>query len=151
MSIGQTPITVIGNLCADPELRYTSTGTPVATFTVASTKRALNKETGKYEDSGTLFLRVNCWRHLAENVAESAQKGVRVVVSGSLNQRDWEDKEGNKRTSYEVQAEEVAASMQWATCKITKTERSHGNGPVQEDPWAEAGPPPAPAEDEPPF
>jgi single-strand DNA-binding protein len=149
MPMGQTPVTVIGNLTADPELRFTSTGTPVATFTVASTERALNKETGKYEDSGTLFLRINCWRDLAEHVAESAQKGTRVMVSGSLKQRSWEDKEGNKRTSYEVQGEEVGVSLRWATAKVSKTTRT--GGPVPEDPWAAGGTPPEPTDDEPPF
>ena len=149
MPIGQTPVTVTGNLCADPELRYTSTGTPVATFTVASTERALNKETGKYEDSGTLFLRVNCWRHLAEHVAESAEKGTRVTVTGSLKQRSWEDKDGAKRTSYEVQAEEVGVSLLWATAKVSKSART--SGPVPEDPWSAGGTPPEPAEEEPPF
>lgn len=149
MPLGQTPITVIGNLTSDPELRYTASGVPVATFTVAATERSLNKDTGKYEDSGALFLRVNIWRDQAEHIAESAEKGTRVMVSGSIKQRSWEDKEGNKRTSYEVQGEEVGISLRWATAKVSKTART--SGPVPEDPWAAAGPPPEPSEDEPPF
>jgi single-strand DNA-binding protein len=149
MPIGQTPVTVTGNMTADPELRYTTaTGTPVASFTIASTERTLNKETGSYEDSGTLFLRVNCWRHLAEHVAESTQKGTRVTVSGSLKQRSWEDKDGDKRTTYEVQAEEVAVSLLWATAKVSKTTRS--NGPIPDDPWAVSDSA-APADEPPPF
>lgn len=132
--LGQTPITMTGNLTADPELRHTATGVPVVSFTVAATERALNKATGQYEDSGTLFLRCNAWRDLAENVAASVKRGTRVVVTGTLRQKDWEDKDGTKRTSYEVQAEEVSASLRWATATITKARRN--SGPVPEDPWA---------------
>lgn len=154
--LGATPITLIGNLTADPELRYTPNGVPVASFTVASTERQLNRETGQYEDAGTLFLRCNIWREQAENLANSAVKGTRVVVTGTLKQRPWETKEGEKRTSYEVQAEEVAASLRWATVKISKTSRS--SGPPPEDPWArtpaQSGAAEEPAgafADEPPF
>jgi single-strand DNA-binding protein len=134
--LGETPIHLVGNLTADPELRYTPNGVPVATFTVASTERAMNRESGKYEDAGTLFLRCNVWREQAENLVNSANKGNRVVVVGTLKQRPWETKEGEKRTSYEVQAEEVAVSLRWATVKISKTARS--GGPAPEDPWAKA-------------
>lgn len=151
MPIGQTPVTITGNLTADPELRFTAAGVPVATFTVASTERRLDKDSGKYIDGDTLFLRCNLWRQDAENLCESASKGTRLMVSGTLKQRAWEDKEGNKRTSYEVQAEEVGISLKWATAKPSKVHRNHG--PVPEDPWASTnGPrdsdvPP----DEPPF
>lgn len=144
MPLGQTPITIIGNLTDDPELRYTTTGTPVATFTVAATERALNKATGQYEDSGTLYLRCNVWRDQAENVAASLEKGHRVMVSGTLRQVRWEDKEGGKRSTFEVQAEEVSASLRWAQLKVTKTARRNG-GPVPEDPWETVPPPEHPA------
>lgn len=149
MSIGQTPIAITGNLTADPELRFTPNGVPVATFTVAATEKVFSKETGKHEDGDTLFLRVNCWRQMAEHIAESAQKGTRVMVAGTLKQRSWEDKEGAKRTTFEVQAEEVGVSLRWATAKVAKATRS---GPVPEDPWSREAPPPSgPDPDEPPF
>jgi single-strand DNA-binding protein len=138
MSIGQTPITVTGNLTADPELRFTAAGVPVASFTLASTERRLDKDSGKYIDGDTLFLRCNIWRQEAENLCESASKGARLMVTGSLKQRGWEDKEGNKRTSYEVQAEEVAVSLKWAVAKPSKVQRNHG--PVPEDPWQASAP-----------
>lgn len=156
--LGETPIRLVGNLTADPELRYTASGVPVAAFTVASTERALNRDTGKYEDAGTMFLRCNVWREQAENLCNSAAKGTRVVVTGTLKQRPWETKEGEKRTTFEVQCEEVAVSLRWATVKISKSAR--GGAPIPEDPWASAsrapasvpagGGPDIPAE-EPPF
>jgi single-strand DNA-binding protein len=151
MTIGQTPITIIGNLTADPELRFTPNGVPVASFTVASTERRLNKETGKYDDGDTLFMRANLWRQDAENLCESAVKGTRVIASGTLKQRSYETKEGEKRTVYELQAEEVAVSLKWATVKISKAHRD--KAPVPEDPWSDQAPPPSgPASnDEPPF
>ena len=157
--LGETPIRLVGNLTADPELRFTQTGVPVATFTVASTERAFNKEAGKYEDAGAMFLRCNVWREQAENLAESATKGTRVVVTGTLKQRSWEDKEGQKRNTFEVQVEEVGVSLRWASVKIAKSAR--GGAPVPEDPWARSAAPAgngaggAPADpgmpDEPPF
>lgn len=154
--LGQTPITLIGNLTDDPQLRYTPNGVAVATFTVASTERAMNRDSGKYEDSGTLFLRCNIWREQAEHLCESAVKGTRVVVTGTLKQRPWETKEGEKRTSYEVQAEEVATSLRWATAKVSKAARA--GGPPPEDPWARTpgpgaadGPDSAAFTEEPPF
>jgi single-strand DNA-binding protein len=131
---GQTPITVTGNLTADPELRYTSSGTPVASFTVAATERTMNRETGKYEDAGTTYLRCNAWRELAENLSQSASKGTRVMITGLLRQRDWQDSDGNKRTSYEVQAEEAGISLRWATAKVSRTARS--SSPAPDDPWS---------------
>jgi single-strand DNA-binding protein len=148
MPIGQTPITVIGNLTADPELRFTATGVPVVTFVVASTERRLDKDSGQYVDGETLFLRCNLWRQDAENLCESAAKGTRIMVSGTLKQRTWEDG-GNKRTSYEVQAEEVGVSLKWATARPVKVHRHHG--PVPEDPWASTAPAPGAPADEPPF
>jgi single-strand DNA-binding protein len=140
MALGQTPVTVIGNLTADPELRFTPNGVPVASFTVASTERRLNKETGKYDDGDTLFLRCNLWRQDAENLCESAAKGARVMVTGSLKQRSYETKEGEKRTVYELQAEEVGVSLKWSTAKLSKVNRNHG--PVPEDPWSKDAPVP---------
>ena len=146
MTIGQTPISITGNLTGDPELKFTSQGTAVTTFTVASTEKVFNKTSGKHEDGDTLFLRVNCWRHLAEHVAESAQRGMRVMVTGTLKQRSYETKEGEKRTSYEVQAEDVGMSLQWSTAKMAKASRERV--PVPDDPWSarDSGP-----VDEPPF
>jgi single-strand DNA-binding protein len=146
MPIGQTPITVAGNLTADPELRFTATGVPVVTFVVASTERRLDKDSGQYADGETLFLRCNLWRQDAENLCESATKGTRIMVSGTLRQRNYEAQDGTKRTSYEVQAEEVGISLKWATARPTKVHRNHR--PVPEDPWTSTAPAPA---DEPPF
>ena len=145
MTFGQTPITVTGNLTADPELKFTTQGTPVASFTVASTEKVFNKTSGKHEDGDTLFLRVNCWRQLAEHVAESAQRGMRVMVTGTLKQRSYETKDGDKRTVFEIQAEDVGMSLQWATAKMAKATRDRG--PVPGDPWAPNGR----QDEEPPF
>jgi single-strand DNA-binding protein len=145
MPIGQTPISITGNLVADPELKFTSQGTAVTTFTVASTEKVFNKNSGKHEDGDTLFLRVNCWRQLAEHVAESAQRGMRVMVTGTLKQRSYETRDGEKRTAYEVQAEDVGMSLQWSTAKMAKAARSQV--PPPDDPWA----PTAGQADEPPF
>lgn len=120
-----TTITLTGNLVADPELRYTPTGVPVANFRVASTERIKTAE--GWKDGDTLFLTVNCWRDLAEHVAESAAKGTKVIVAGRLRQRSYETTEGEKRTVFEVEASDVGISLQRATVKITKTERSHGD------------------------
>ncbi len=149
-------MTVVGNLTDDPELRYTPNGVPVASFTVASTERRYDSGTGKYEDAGALFIRCNVWRELAEHLAESAQKGTRVMVTGALKQRSWETQDGQKRSTYEIQGTEVGVSLRWATAKVTKVRRS--GAPVPEDPWARE-PAPAPAgtgdagepPDEPPF
>jgi single-strand DNA-binding protein len=143
-------ITVIGNLTSDPELRYTSTGAPAAQFTVASNER-YRDNAGQWQDGPTSFVRVNAWRDLAEHAAESLGKGDRVVVTGILRQRDYEAKDGTKRTVWEVAATEVAASIKYATVKISRIRRD--NAPVPEDPWARNGGPQdsdAPA-DEPPF
>ncbi len=140
MSIGQTPITITGNLTADPELRFTAQGVPVASFTLASTERRLDKDSGKYIDGDTLFLRCNLWRQDAENLCESAGKGARLMVTGTLKQRSYETKEGEKRTVYEVQAEEVGVSLKWSVAKPSKVNRNHG--PVPEDPWSKDAPPP---------
>lgn len=118
---GETIITVVGNLTADPELRFTPSGAAVANFTVASTPRIFDSKAQDYRDGETLFMRVSVWRDQAEAVAESLVKGTRVVVTGKLEQRSYETREGEKRTSYEMQADEVAPSLRYATAKVTKT------------------------------
>ena len=123
MAAGDTVITLVGNLTDDPELRFTPSGAPVANFTVASTPRFLDKATNEWKDGDTLFLRCNIWRQAAENAAESLQRGMRVIVQGRLKQRSYETKEGEKRTVYEVEADEVGPSLRNATAKVVKTTR----------------------------
>lgn len=118
-----TVITVVGNTTADPELRFLNSGVAVANFTVASTPRSFDKQSGEWKDGEALFLRCNAWRDYAEHVAESLSRGMRVVVTGRLKQRNWEDKEGNKRTSYELDVEEVGPSLRYATAKVQKMQR----------------------------
>ena len=122
---GETPITIIGNLVADPELRFTPSGKAVANFRVASTPKKFNKQTQQFEDGQGLFLTVNVWNQQAENVAESLQKGMRVIVQGDLEQRSYETREGEKRTVYEITANEVAPSLKFATAKATRTPVSY--------------------------
>lgn len=118
---GETIITVVGNLTADPELRFTASGAPVASFTVASTPRTFDRQANEWKDAETLFMRCSAWRQLAENVAESLTKGSRVVVQGRLQQRSFETREGERRTVVEMQADEVGASLRNATAKLTRT------------------------------
>jgi single-strand DNA-binding protein len=120
---GDTVITVVGNLVADPELRFTPSGAAVATFRVASTPRYLDKNTNEWKDADGLFLSVNVWRQMAENVAESLQKGSRVIVQGRLKQRSYETREGEKRTVYEIEADEVGPSLRNATAKVNRASR----------------------------
>ncbi|MCU1622221.1 MAG: single-stranded DNA-binding protein [Frankiales bacterium] len=148
---GDTVITVVGNLTGDPELRFTPSGAAVANFTVASTPRTLDKATNEWKDGEALFLRCSIWRQAAENVAESLQKGMRVVVQGRLKQRSYEVN-GEKRTSYELDVEEVGPSLKYATAKVNKTTRggggggfggapsSSGGGAPADDPWATSAP-----------
>jgi len=124
---GETLITVVGNLTGDPELRFTPSGAAVANFTVASTPRTFDKNSNEWKDGEALFLRCSIWRQAAENVAESLQKGSRVIVSGRLKQRSYE-KEGEKRTVYELDVEEVGPSLKFATAKVNKTTRGGGQG-----------------------
>ena len=148
---GETVITVVGNLTNDPELRFTPSGAAVASFTVASTPRTLDKATNEWKDGEALFLRCSIWRQAAENVAESLQRGARVIVQGRLKQRSFETKEGEKRTVYEVEVDEVGPSLKSATAKVVKTQRGAGAGgfgggaAADNDPWASAAPAPAPA------
>ncbi|MFJ2771560.1 single-stranded DNA-binding protein [Streptomyces sp. NPDC087300] len=125
---GETVITVVGNLVDDPELRFTPSGAAVAKFRVASTPRIFDKQTNEWKDGEGLFLTCSVWRQAAENVAESLQRGMRVIVQGRLKQRSYEDREGIKRTVYELDVEEVGASLKTATAKVTKTTGRGGQG-----------------------
>ena len=139
---GETPITVVGNLTADPELRFTPSGAAVANFTVASTPRQFDRQTNEWKDQETLFLNCSVWRQAAENAAESLQRGMRVIVQGRLKARSYETREGEKRTVFEIDVEEVGPSLKMATAKVTKTTRSGGGqggggfSGGSEDPWA---------------
>jgi single-strand DNA-binding protein len=125
---GDTVITVVGNLTADPELRFTPSGAAVANFTVASTPRTFDKNSNEWKDGEALFLRCTVWRQAAENVAESLHRGAAVIVQGRLKQRSFETKEGEKRTVIELDVEEVGPSLKWATAKVTKASRGGGSG-----------------------
>ncbi|OBK34102.1 single-stranded DNA-binding protein [Mycobacterium sp. 1245111.1] len=125
---GDTVITVIGNLTADPELRFTPSGAAVANFTVASTPRIFDRQTNEWKDGEALFLRCNIWREAAENVAESLTRGSRVIVSGRLKQRSFETREGEKRTVVELEVDEIGPSLKYATAKVNKASRSGGGG-----------------------
>jgi single-strand DNA-binding protein len=139
---GDTPITVVGNLTADPELRFTPSGAAVANFTVASTPRTFDRQSNEWKDGEALFLNCSVWRQAAENAAESLTRGMRVIVSGRLKARSYETREGEKRTVFEIEVEEVGPSMKYATAKVTKTSRSGGGGGGGfqsgggDDPWA---------------
>jgi single-strand DNA-binding protein len=139
---GETPITVVGNLTADPELRFTPSGAAVANFTVASTPRTFDRQNNEWKDGEALFLNCSVWRQAAENAAESLTRGMRVIVSGRLKARSYETREGEKRTVFEIDVDEVGPSMKYATAKVTKTSRSGGGtgGGFQsgggDDPWA---------------
>ena len=168
MAAGDTTITLIGNLVDDPELRFTPSGAAVAKFRVASTPRYLDKQTNEWKDGESLFLQCQIWRQAAENVAESLTKGMRVILSGRLKQRSYETKEGEKRTVFEVEVDEVGPSLRNATAKVTRTQRAAGAGgfgaapaaaadSFNDDPWAAASPSSAgggwatTTSDEPPF
>ncbi len=152
---GDTVITIIGNLTADPELRFTPSGAAVANFTVASTPRMFDRQSNEWKDGETLFMRCSVWRDAAENVAESLQRGMRVIVSGRLKSRSYETKEGEKRTVIEMDVDEIGPSLRSATAKVNKTQRGGGGGGFGggqqggggwsggqqggEDPWATGG------------
>jgi single-strand DNA-binding protein len=168
---GETVITVVGNLTDDPDLRFTPSGAAVANFTVASTPRFFDKQTNEWKDGDALFLRCSIWRQAAENVAESLHRGTRVIVSGRLRQRSYETREGEKRTVFELDVDEIGPSLKYATAKTTKTTRSGtsggdtSGGGAGNDPWATGSPSaggqssgssdpwaaPAGGSDEPPF
>jgi len=128
VAAGDTTITVVGNLTADPELRFTPSGAAVANFTVASTPRIYDRQSGEWKDGEALFLRCNIWREAAENVAESLTRGSRVIVTGRLKQRSFETREGEKRTVVEVEVDEVGPSLRYATAKVNKASRNGGGG-----------------------
>jgi len=125
---GDTVITVVGNLTADPELRFTPSGAAVANFTVASTPRTFDRQSNEWKDGEALFMRCNIWRDAAENVAESLTKGSRVIVSGRLKQRSYETREGEKRTVVELEVDEIGPSLRYATAKVNRASRGGGGG-----------------------
>ena len=120
-------ITLVGNITDDPELRFTPSGSAVANFTIAVNRRFKN-QSGQWEDKLDGFFKCNCWREMAENVAETLQKGTRVMVVGRLQQRSWDDQEGNKRSAFEIQVDEVGPSLRWATAQVQKSQRSSSQG-----------------------
>jgi single-strand DNA-binding protein len=168
---GETVITVVGNLTADPELRFTPSGAAVASFTVASTPRTFDRQTNEWKDGEALFLRCSIWRQAAENVAESLTRGMRVIVQGRLQQRSFETREGEKRTVIEMQVDEVGPSLRYATAKVNRSQRGSSGGGFgadnsggsaggnaggfapADDPWASSGPAGSAGglSDEPPF
>jgi single-strand DNA-binding protein len=146
---GETIITVVGNLVDDPELRFTPSGAAVANFRIASTPRTFDRQSNEWKDGEALFLTCSVWRQAAENVAESLQKGMRVVVQGRLKSRQYETREGERRTVFEIDVDEVGPSLKYATAKVTRASRSGGGGYGQsggqapsggEDPWATPAP-----------
>lgn len=161
---GETPITVVGNLTADPELRYTQNGIAVANFTIASTPRTYDRQSGEWKDGEALFMRASVWREFAEHVSNSLTKGARVVATGRLRQRSFETKEGEKRTTIEMEVDEIGPSLRYATAAVTKQSSGGGNrqvaaddqwaapaaGGQTQDPWATPGVS-APASDDVPF
>lgn len=160
MSQGETNITVVGNLVAEPDLRFTPGGHAVCNFRIASTPRQFNRQSNQWEDQEALFLTVNVWRQAAENVAESLQKGMRVMVSGRLRQRSYETREGEKRTVFEVEADDVGPSLSFASANVIRNPRSVQGGPARgqnqpagrpsDDQWGSA-PSQGVDDDEPPF
>ena len=140
---GDTMVTVIGNLTADPELRFTPSGAAVANFTVASTPRIYDRNTGEWRDGEALFLRCNIWRQAAENVSETLTRGARVIVNGRLRQRSYETRDGEKRTVVELEVDEIGPSLRYATAKVTKVSRGSSGGfggsdSPADDPWGSA-------------
>lgn len=119
-------VTIVGNLTDDPELRFTANGAAVANFRIAVSRRIRDPQTNEWRDGDTSFFRVNCWRQLAENVAETLARGMRVIVNGTLRMRSWETQEGEKRSVVEIEADEVGPSLKWATAKVEKASRSSG-------------------------
>jgi single-strand DNA-binding protein len=154
---GDTVITVVGNLTADPELRFTASGAAVASFTIASTPRTFDRATNEWKDGEALFLRCSLWRQAAENAAESLTRGMRVIAQGRLQQRSYETREGEKRTVIELQVEEIGPSLKYASAKVNRSQRGSsgfggsdsGGGAPADDPWGSAAP--AGFSDEPPF
>jgi single-strand DNA-binding protein len=140
--MSENSVTLVGNLTDDPELRFTAQGAAVANFRIAVSKRIKDPQTNEWKDGDTSFFRVNCWRQLAENTAESLTKGNRVIVTGTLRMRQWETQEGEKRSTVEVEATEVGPSLKWATAKIERTPPKGGAAAASSDWGAEAAPVP---------
>lgn len=145
---GETVITVVGNLTADPELRFTQNGLPVVNFTIASTPRIFDRTANEYKDGDALFLRASCWREFAEHVAGTMTKGMRVIAQGRLRQRSYQDREGNQRTPIELEVDEIGPSLRYATAQVTRAaartdgQRPAASAPVQqEQQWAPSEPP----------
>ena len=136
---GETVITIVGNLVDDPELRFTPSGAAVANFRVASTPRTFDRQSGEWRDGDTLFLTCSVWRQAAENVAESLERGMKVIVQGRLKQRSYETRDGEKRTVFELDVDEVGPSLRNQTAKVTKTTRASGGFSSGNDPWASGG------------
>jgi single-strand DNA-binding protein len=146
---GETVITVVGNLTADPELRYTQNGLPVANFTIASTPRTFDRQANEWKDGDALFLRASVWREFAEHVAGSLTKGMRVVAQGRLRQRSYQDREGNNRTAIELEVDEIGPSLRYATAQVTRAASGGAGGgggqrpaqqqQVSEEPWSTPG------------
>ncbi|MFV0373405.1 single-stranded DNA-binding protein [Microbacterium sp.] len=148
---GETIITIVGNLTADPELRYTQNGLPVANFTIASTPRNFDRQSGEWKDGEALFLRASVWRDFAEHVAGSLTKGARVVATGRLKQRSYQDREGNNRTAIELEVDEIGPSLRYATAQVTRAASGGGGGNfggggqqarpqvAQDEPWSTPG------------
>ena len=140
---GETVITVVGNLTADPELRYTQNGLPVANFTIASTPRNFDRASNEWKDGEALFLRASVWREFAEHVAGSLTKGMRVIAQGRLRQRSYQDREGNNRTAIELEVDEIGPSLRYATAQVTRAASNGGQGgfstPAAQGPTATAG------------
>lgn len=142
---GETIITVVGNLTADPELRYTQSGLAVANFTIASTPRTFDRQANDWKDGEALFLRASCWREFAEHVAGSLTKGSRVIATGRLKQRSYETKDGEKRTAIELEVDEIGPSLRYATAQVTRSSGGSGGsgggrpqGAVADEPWGAA-------------
>lgn len=149
---GLPQISMVGTLTSDPELRFTPSGAGVVNFTVACNDRRKNKTTGEWEDGDATFLRCNLWRQAAENVAESLIRGQRVMVSGRLKQRSYETREGEKRTVFEVEVDEIGPSLKWATAKVNKVSRGSDSAPqTSDDPWGAAPAASADDSEQPPF
>jgi len=136
----ETVITIVGNLTDDPELRFTPSGAALARFSIASTPRRYDKTAGEYVDGDTLFLRATAWRQVAENVAESLQRGQRVIATGRLRQSNWETPDGDKRSSIDLEVDEIGPSLTFATAKVTKATRAAKTSGNPDDPWTSASP-----------
>ncbi len=139
---GETIITVVGNLTADPELRYTQNGLPVANFTIASTPRSFDRQANEWKDGEALFMRASVWREFAEHVAGSLTKGMRVIATGRLKQRTYQDREGNNRTAIELEVDEIGPSLRYATAQVVRAAGKGGavQPAAQSDQWATAQP-----------